>query len=171
MEYLDVYDNNGKPTGRKVLRGDKEEEFDEKEHIPISIIFIENDNKEFLIQKTSKEKGGDYSSTGGHVLSGETPLEAIKRETKEEIGLDIDNDEIIDYGYLLFDMPIRFRFYVQKNVDASKLKLQKEEVESVAFKSVDEIYNLIKDNKMLKSHAILFKELMSRLEEDEDDDE
>ena len=171
MEYLDVYDNNGKPTGRKVLRGDKEEEFDEKEHIPISIIFIENDNKEFLIQKTSKEKGGDYSSTGGHVLSGETPLEAIKRETKEEIGLDIDNDEIIDYGYLLFDMPIRFLFYVQKNVDASKLKLQKEEVESVAFKSVDEIYNLIKDNKMLKSHAILFKELMSRLEEDEDDDE
>jgi 8-oxo-dGTP pyrophosphatase MutT (NUDIX family) len=74
MELLDVYDNNGKLTGRKIERGDKKAILNENEHIAVAVIFIENDNGEFLIQKTSKEKGGEFSSTGGHVDSGETPL-------------------------------------------------------------------------------------------------
>ena len=167
LEYLDVYNNNGHRTGRRVIRGDKSIVLNEKEHIAVSVIFIENDKNEFLIQKTSKEKGGDYSSTGGHIDSGETPLEAIKRETKEEIGVDIDNDEIIDYGFLSFDMPLRFMFYVQKNVDTKSLKLQKEEVESVQYMSKEEIYKLIEEKKMLKSHGIMFKELMERRKEED----
>ena len=84
MELLDIYDSEGNTTGRKIVRGDKTAILNEDEHIAVSVIFIENDNGEFLIQKTSKEKGNDFSSTGGHVDSGETPLMAIKREVKEE---------------------------------------------------------------------------------------
>ena len=40
-------------------------------------------------------KSGKYSSTGGHVDKGETPLSAIKREVKEEIGLDITDDRFV----------------------------------------------------------------------------
>ena len=160
MEYLDVYDNDGNLTGRKVLRGDKSEKFNDNEHIAIAIIFIENDKGEFLIQKTSKEKGGEFTSTGGHVDSGETPLEAIKRETKEELGISIDNDKINDYGFLSFDMPLRYLFYVKKNIDVSKLKLQTEEVEYAKYMSKRKIDSLIKTNKMLKSHELMYKRLM-----------
>ena len=102
MELLDIYDDNGNKTGRIIERGDKSVKLSKNEHIAISVIFIENDNGEFLIQKTSKEKGNIYSSTGGHVDSGETPITAIKREVKEELGIDISNDLIEEYGYKIY---------------------------------------------------------------------
>lgn len=56
MELLDVYDNYGNITGRTIIRGDKTALLNENEHIAVSVIFIENENGEFLIQKTSQEK-------------------------------------------------------------------------------------------------------------------
>ena len=94
MELLDVYDNNGNVTGKTIIRGDKNAVLNDNEHIAVAVIFIENENGEFLIQKTSQEKGGLFSSTGGHVDSGETPLVTIKREVKEELAYNVDNDQI-----------------------------------------------------------------------------
>ena len=54
MELLDVYDDNAKRTGRIVVRGNKDEVFAPNEHIAVSIIFIENSEGKFLIQKTVK---------------------------------------------------------------------------------------------------------------------
>lgn len=163
MELLDLYDDNGKVTGKTIVRGDKSAKVEPNEHIALATIFIENSEGKFLIQKTSKEKGDVFSTTGGHVDSGETPLDTIIRETKEEIGVSIDSDEIEEYGYMMFDMPLRFIFYVKKDVDVSDLKLQKEEVDYVKYMSVEEIQDLIQSGQMLKSHAILFNELLSKL--------
>ena len=162
MELLGIYDNNGNPTGRSIVRGDKNAKLNENEHIALAVIFIENDKGEFLIQKTSKEKGGEYSSTGGHVNYGETPLESIKREVLEELGTDISSDNIVEYGFILYDIPLRYLFYIKKNIDVDSINLQEEEVESVKYMSIDEINNLIETNQMLKSHGILFKELMKK---------
>ena len=162
MELLDVYDDNGKITGRTIVRGDKTAILNEHEHVAVAVIFMENDNGEFLIQKTSKEKGGLFSSTGGHVDSGETPLEAIKREVKEEIGVNIANDDIEEYGFLSYDKPLRYIFYVKKNIDINDIKVQKEEVDYVSYMSVNEIINLIETDNMLKSHGIMFNEMMKR---------
>ncbi len=162
MELLDVYDNNGNVTGRTIIRGDKTVILNENEHIAVAVIFIENDNGEFLIQKTSQEKGGEFSSTGGHVDSGETPLVAIKREVKEELGFDIDNEHIVEYGFMLFDKPIRYMYYLKKNIPIDKLTIQKEEVEYVEYMSVSKINELIENNQMLKSHGIMFNELMEK---------
>lgn len=167
MELLDVYDNNGNVTGRTIIRGDKTAVLNENEHIAVAVIFIENDNGEFLIQKTSEEKGGEYSSTGGHVDSGETPLTTIKREVKEELGYNIDNEKIEEYGFMLYDMPIRYLYYLKKNIPLSELKIQKEEVADVEYMSVSKIKELIESNQMLKSHGIMFNELMNTQKEEE----
>ena len=42
MELLDVYDNDGKPTGRVVARGDKTVILSGNEHIAVGVIFIQN---------------------------------------------------------------------------------------------------------------------------------
>ena len=162
MELLDVYDSNGNVTGRTVVRGDKTAVFNENEHIAVAVIFIENDNGEFLIQKTSKEKGGHYSSTGGHVVSGDTPFESIKREVKEELGVNVDNDHIEEYGFLCYDKPLRYLYYLKKNIPLEDITVQKEEVDSVSYMSVSKINELIYNNQMLESHAIMFKTLMEK---------
>ena len=163
MELLDVYDDLGNVTGRTVVRGDKSVKLNEHEHIAVAIIFIENDKGEFLIQKTSKEKGGYYSSTGGHIDSGETPLNTIKREVLEELGVNIDKDNIVEYGAILHDKTIIFLYYIKKNIDISKVKLQREEVDYVKYMSKNEISELIKNNEMLKSHGNMFKEIIKNL--------
>ena len=162
MELLDIYDSNGNVTGRKIVRGDKTAVLDENEHIAVAVIFIENDNGEFLIQKTSQEKGGEFSSTGGHVDSGETPMMAIKREVKEELGFNVDDEQIEEYGFILYDMPIRYLYYLKKNIPLDKIVIQQDEVEYVEYMSVSKINELIESNQMLKSHGIMFNELMSK---------
>ena len=162
MEYLDIYDDEGHVTGRKIIRGDKSAKIGEHEHIAVGVIFIENDKGEFLIQKTSKEKGGEFSSTGGHIDSGETPIKSIRREVEEELGINVDKDTIEEYGFIQYDMPIRFLFYLKKNIDLKDVKVQKEEVDYVKYMSVPEIEELFKSEEMLKSHGIMFKELMKR---------
>lgn len=160
MELLDVYDDNGKKTGRVVERGNKNTIFAPNEHIAVSIIFIENSKGEFLIQKTSESKGGEYSSTGGHIDKGEDPFDVIIRETKEELGLDISKENIVDLGFRLLDFPVRFLYYLKMDVDVNKLSVQEEEVEYVKFMNVKKIEKLIEDGKFNKGHALLFKEIL-----------
>lgn len=157
MEYLDIYNEKKEKLNKKVKRGDK---ILANEHILVSVIFIENSEGKFLIQKTSKEKGEKYATTGGHVLSGENSKEAIIREVKEELGLDISNEDIIHIGDLLFGIPFGEIYYLKKDLDITKLKLQQEEVEKVEYLSKNEILKLIENDKITKSHGLMFKELL-----------
>lgn len=160
MELLDVYDDFGKKTGRVIVRGDKSAELDEHEHIALAVIYIENNKGEFLMQKTSVEKGGEFSSTGGHVCHDEEPLESIQREVLEELGVSVDKDEIKYLGYLLYDKPIRHMFYLKKDIDINDVTVQKEEVEFVKYLTIDEINTLIEKEKITKSHGIIFSEIV-----------
>lgn len=160
MELLDVYDSFGIKTGRVVERGNKNEKFHENEHIAVAIIYIENDKNEFLIQKTSKEKGGHYSSTGGHINHGEDALSTIVREVKEELGVDISNDNIISLGYICVDFPIRFVFYLRKNIDLKDITLQEDEVESVSYMNMDEIRDILDKGLMNKGHYMVLEKIL-----------
>lgn len=160
MELLDIYDDFGKTTGRVIKWGDKSVKLSKNEHIAVAVIFIENSKGEFLIQKTSREKGGEYSSTGGHVNAGESPLESIKREVKEEIGIDIYNENIVELGYLLYDMPLRYMFYLRKDIEINSVQTQKEEVEYVKYMNIEEINKIIESKQITESHANIFKKIM-----------
>ena len=160
MELLDVYDKYGNCTGKVIERSNVKKSLLKDEHIALSVIFIENSKGEFLIQRTSSLKGGEYSSTGGHVISGDTPLDSIKREVFEELGVDISSDNIIKLGYLLYDMPLRYMFYLKKDIDLDSVILQKEEVEFVNYLSVEEINDLIEKELFTKSHGIIFKKIL-----------
>lgn len=167
MELLDVYDSLGNKTGRVVERGNKDEIFNDNEHVAVTNIYIENDKGEFLIQKTSKKKGGHYSSTGGHINHGEDAFSTIVREVKEELGVDISNDNIISLGHICVDFPVRFIFYLKKNIDLNDIVLQKDEVESISYMSVDEIKDILDKGLMRKGHyKVLEKVLQYKQEAD-----
>ena len=160
MELLDIYDNYGNKTGKIVDRETPDSYFSNDEHIPVSVIYIENNNKEFLVQKLPKYQGDMYSVPGGHVIHGEEPIDAVKREVKEELGLDISNDNIIDLGFLIYDFPIRFIFYLKKDIDLKDIKLQKEEINYVSYMNVEEIKEAINKGLINKAHEKVFEKVL-----------
>lgn len=160
MELLNVYDNEGNLTDRVVPRGDKSVVLNDNEHIGVAVVFIENSKGEFLMQKTSVEKGSEYSSTGGHVEAGETPLSSILREIKEELGIEVEASELEYLGFLLYDKPIRFMYYLKKDIDIKDIVVQEEEVEFVKYMSISEIKEIISKEEITKSHGIIFNKIL-----------
>ena len=61
--------------------------------IKIAAIILENDNGEFLLYLRDNKPGipfpNHWDLIGGHVEEGETPEEALVRETKEELDIDL----------------------------------------------------------------------------------
>ncbi len=160
MELLDVYDDLGNVTGRTVVRGDKSVKLNEHEHIAVAIIFIENDKGEFLIQKTSKEKGNVFGVTGGHIDVNEDKESALLREVKEEIGLNLDMSEVKYLGHIVTGVPIRFLYYLKKDIDLNDFVLDPEEVDSVRYMEVNEILNFIEEDLFIESHGICFNKIL-----------
>ena len=131
-------------------------------------MFIQNSEGEFLIQKRSEIKNGKYATTGGHPKSGENSVQGIISEVKEEIGLELNPNDLQLYytGKSDFERVFWDDYYIKIDIDDIKsLTLQKEEVESVCWLSIDEIYSLMKENKFLKNHYEEFEILFKWLKE------
>lgn len=152
MEKRDLYDKNRNLTGETIYKG---ETIPEGKYIVVILVMIQNSKGEFLIQKRSKQKGGKYAGTGGHVKAGETSVEGMMSEIQEEIGLIVKPEELEliysereDEDQVFFDL-----YYMKRDFEISDLVLQEEEVELVQWNTIEEIEELIKNNMFLINHA------------------
>lgn len=148
MELIDVYDENNNYLGYSLERSKIHKKNLWHRHVSA---WIMNYNGDVLLQQRAlikKKNSGKWSKTGGHVESGETCEESIKREVYEEIGLEVNDEEIenIDifksinpnehyyaYGYIFFTD------YKEKD-----FVLQKEEVKRVKYYTIEEIEDIRK---------------------------
>ncbi len=146
-EYTDLYDENKNLTGEKLFR-----EKGTKLIVPkgrysvVVLVFIENSKGEFLFQMTSKRKKNVWATTGGHVKSGQTSKEAVIEEIKEELGIDINEDEVKLFKTYKYDDAFKDVFYIKKDIDINSLTYEKDEVEYVKYLTKDEILDLINNN-------------------------
>ena len=158
MEYLDLYDMNDKKTGETMIRGG---EVPEGRYFNVGICYMENSKGEFLIQRASIQKGHKCSSTGGHVQAGQTLKEAMVREIKEEIGIDVSEDELEFKGrWLKNNVVMCNAYYMKRDIDINECKLQEEVVESVFWKTKEEIEEMIKNNEFFETGAKLFEDFI-----------
>ncbi len=58
------------------------------------VVFIENDQGQFLLQKRVQNKDGKWATTGGHPKSGQSSLEGIVAEIEEELGINVKQNEL-----------------------------------------------------------------------------
>ena len=156
MELLDLYDMDLRPTGKTIERGLP---IPEGYQIPIVVTIIHNDSNQFLIQKVAACKGNYYAATAGHVQSGETDFaQAMLRELKEEIGLAVAKSDLQLVKIRRYPSKFTFLYILRCNVPVSALRLQPDEVESVAWMGLDEIDELCRQGLFNRTHYRLLRD-------------
>ena len=101
QEYWDIYDINKNKTGRVMKRNDwsmKEGEY----YISVLGVVRRSDGKFLITQRvlTKEWAAGWWEIPGGAVKAGESSLEAVIREVKEEVGLNVKPESIKEFGYV-----------------------------------------------------------------------
>lgn len=151
QEVLDIYNEDGLPTGKRIFRGNpvKNGEYTLSVHM-----FIYNSKGMFILQKRSKKKKslpGIWGVTCGAVASGEDSITAGIREAKEELGLELERDQFVfvekikrRYGFV--DI-----YFVKAKFDINKCILQSDEVESIKLSSPKELLNIIMSSPNINS--------------------
>lgn len=94
-EFWDIYDKDKNKTGRVAQRNVYQFKKGEY-HIVVTAIII-NSKNEILISKRApfKKNGEMWECTSGSIIRGETSLEGILREVKEELGIQFNQNEAI----------------------------------------------------------------------------
>lgn len=98
MEKWDLYTKYREKTGKEHIRGEKLPE--DLYHLVVHI-WIRNRKGEYLISQRSANRSANplmWESVGGSVLKGESSVQGAIREVKEEVGLDLKQED----GKLLF---------------------------------------------------------------------
>lgn len=146
-EMIDVYWSDRTKTGKILPRIGIFSNLKEDERIFLVHACIFNRYGEMLIQRRQKTKT-DYPdkwdvSAGGFVKSGETSIEAVSRELKEEIGIDCSECELLFVCAEPFHSVID-DFYVGFSDDsADSFSFLEEEISELCWAGYDEIIRMI----------------------------
>lgn len=161
MDFWDIYDENKQLTGRKMKRNDwclKEGEY----HLTVLGVIARPDGT-FLITKRVMTKAwapGWWEVSGGGVQAGESSEEAVRREVKEETGLDVRNAE---GGYAFTYKRVNpdegdnyfvdvYRFVM--DIDEKDVSFQEAEIDGHMFATREQIESFAKEGKFLHYDSI-----------------
>ena len=160
-ELRDLYDINSKKTNKTYKKGD----VIPQGYFPMVVmLMIRNSKGEFLMQRRAFSKGGDWGVTGGHPKSGETPIEGIITEVKEELGLDFSDENIVEYASGCDGKECYKMYFVIKDIDIADITVQKEELSEVKWFSMDELEIMADTRKLNKNQIACLKKLCNYLE-------
>lgn len=73
------------------------------ENVELTVLCLITDGQKMLLQNRVKKDWRGYTLPGGHVEPGESFVEAVKREMKEETGLEIAHPRLV--GVKQFPIP------------------------------------------------------------------
>lgn len=155
MELVDLLNNRKELTGETCERNAVP---DGKYRLSIHI-WIVNDKNEILIQQRSanrKKFPNMWTNTGGACIAGETSIETVFRELKEELDItpSIDNLELIasykrekDYVDV---------WVLKQNINITDLKFNDNEVQDAKWVTVEEWKKLLIEEQAVKSSTDYF---------------
>lgn len=161
-ELRDLYDINSIKTDKTYHKG----ETIPKGYYPMVVmVVIRNSDGKFLMQKRVESKGGDWGVTGGHPKSGETPIEGIITEVKEELGLDFSSEEFIEYDSGCDGKDCYKMYFVNKDIDINDINIQEEELSEVRWFSMDELKNMVETGELNENQIACFNKVCNYLKE------
>lgn len=152
-ELRDLYDINSNKTDKTYYKGDK---IPEGYYPMVVMIVIRNSKGEFLMQKRVASKGGDWGVTGGHPKSGESPIEGIITEVKEELGLDFSKENITEYDSGCDGVDCYKMYFITKDIKIEDMTIQEEELTEVKWFSMEELEEMVRKNELNENQISCF---------------
>ncbi len=159
MEYLDIVDENGLPTGNIISRNAAHREGILHRTAHVWIIQKRESGYDILLQKRSLNKDsfpGCYdTSSAGHIPAGVEPVASAIRELKEELGITADPDQLTYagtfrsqyekefHGSIFRDNEVTRVYVYGACVDLDSLNLQAAEVDEVRWFDLEDVWNEI----------------------------
>ncbi len=120
MEYRDIYDKNKQLTGKI---------FEKSDGVPegyfylMVVCFMQNNKGQFLMQKRVPEKDGKWATTGGHPKAGENSLTGMITEIKEELGINVNPNELQLFKEAKGKNSFCDLYYLKKDIDIKDITI------------------------------------------------
>lgn len=168
-EFIDLLDINGNKTG--VIKNRKDASMN-NDIYKVVYLWIVNDGKCLIQQRSFSKKNNPGlwdCAVAGHVLSGESSIEAIIREAKEELNIKFDDKKLelifSNVGYEKNRFQFHDVYLLNDNIDINKIKIQKDEVECCKYVDLDELQFIINEEKFAKDfhNSLIYKEIFNKL--------
>lgn len=176
MELLDIVNENNELTGDIVEREIVHEMG--LWHREVAVIIVNKEGKMLLEKRapTKKQSPNKWALCAGHIEAGDIPENAIVREMKEEIGVDVSIDELefikpairdIKFNDNLYNRAFQYTYFWITDKKESEFTVQQEELTEVKFFEIQEIKNKIKskDKNIAFSDEEYIDEIISIVEE------
>lgn len=173
MEYFDIVDAKGEPTGKTVERKEAHRLGIPHRTSHVWIVRNVNNKIQILLQKRCDTKDsfpGCYDiSSAGHIPAGDDYEVSALRELDEELGLKVKEEQLIDCGIYHLDVDTVFYgeefhdrqyskvFLLWIDLEENQFVVQKEEIDSVKWFDFQECKKAVKENNI--KHCIDLKEL------------
>lgn len=153
-ELWDIYDENRKKTGRVAERLVTKLEFGKEFHIVVAGVILNSKNEILISQRAPhKNLGLQWELNGGSVLSGETSLEGILRELKEELGLEFSKKEAIFLKEITARKFPNFKdlWLFRKDINAEDIIFPDKEAIAAKWVGIDEFIKMYNDGEIVET--------------------
>ncbi len=157
FEQIDIYNENKEKTGKIKIRH-KDTLKDGEFIIGIQVAIINSDKKILITQRSNKKEKSPllWECNGGALQHGESELEGIVREIKEELGIVLDKKDGILIKTIKKEHKFKDIFLFKKDINIKDLKFFDGEVIDAKWVTIEE-FNKMKDDGLIV-HNIDFDE-------------
>ena len=164
MECFDVVDENRNPLGYIKQRGS---ELEENEYNVGVEIWIFNKNKLLMTRRSlNKSHPGEWEVPGGCSKSGESSIDTIIREIKEEIGIFINKDDFELVDTTIYKKQFVDIYKSNKVINLNDVTLQNDEVCDAKYVTKEEFLKMAENNEIVKSVYNRYEIIKDKLKKD-----
>lgn len=164
MELWDLYDAQRRPLGRTHVRGTP---LKKGEYHLVVFAWVFNGRGQVLMTKRAPEKRSYpnlWEHTGGAAIAGETSLQAILRELREETGICARAEEMTLVDSYQRAGDFCDLYFLQKDVPLSALTMQKGETCDAKWVDRGELERMIAAGEVAKPDVRRYHQLGTKLD-------
>ena len=101
-------------------------------------MLVIKDGKVLMTKRKSKLGNSEYGTVGGHVEWGEHPMDTVKREAREELGIELGNLKFLDCASILMHGRHYIDITFTGEIISGDIKiLEPEKIESAEWYALD----------------------------------